>query len=190
MASSPLSFQNGILLDPKAHFCFIDCHSVTRMYLGFICSSYGLPKSRWDWKNLYEMETYCSVVFLWLSNLFSRRLIKWDIKDSQHKHHLLNEAAKVKSVETVCCSVQFSSVQSHSRVRLFATPWIAARQASRSITNSQSSLRFTSIKSVMPSSHLILCHPLLLLPPIPLSISLFHWVNSSYEVAKVLEFQL
>ena len=60
------------------------------------------------------------------------------------------------------------SVQSLSRVRLFATPWIAARQASLSITNSRRSLRLTSIKSVMPSSHLILCHPLLLLPPIPL----------------------
>ena len=68
------------------------------------------------------------------------------------------------------CSVQFSS---SSRVRLFVTPWIAARQASLSITNSQSSLRFMSIKSVMPSSHLILCHLLLLLPPIPPSIRVF-----------------
>ena len=59
---------------------------------------------------------------------------------------------------------QFSSVQSLSRVRLFATPRIAARQASLSITNSQSSLRLSSIKSVMPSSHLIFCRPLLLLP--------------------------
>ena len=66
-----------------------------------------------------------------------------------------------------------SSVQSLSRVRLFATPWIAACQASLSITNSRSSLKFTSIKSVMPSSHLILCHPLLLLPPIPPSIRVF-----------------
>ena len=70
-------------------------------------------------------------------------------------------------------SVQFSSAQSLSRVRLFATPWIAARQASLSITNSQSSLRLTSIESVMPSSHLILCRPLLLLPPIPPSIRVF-----------------
>ena len=62
---------------------------------------------------------------------------------------------------------QFSSVQSLSRVWLFAIPWIAARQASLSIANSQSSLRLTSIRSVMPSSHLILCCPLLLLPPIP-----------------------
>ena len=70
-------------------------------------------------------------------------------------------------------SVQFSSVQSLSRVRLFATPWIAARQASLSITNSRSSPRFTFIESVMPSSHLNLCHPLLLLPPIPPSIRVF-----------------
>ena len=68
---------------------------------------------------------------------------------------------------------QFSSVQSLSRVRLFVTPWIAAHQASPSITNSWSSLRLTSIESVMPPSHLILCHPLLLLPPIPPSIRVF-----------------
>ena len=65
---------------------------------------------------------------------------------------------------------QFSSVQSLSRVLLFATPWITACQASLPITNSHSSLRLTSIKSVMPSSHLILCRPLLLLPPILLVI--------------------
>ena len=68
---------------------------------------------------------------------------------------------------------QIRSVQSLSRVRLFATPWIAARQASLSITNSRSSLRLTSIESAMPSSHLILCHPLYLLPPIPPSIRIF-----------------
>ena len=60
-----------------------------------------------------------------------------------------------------------------SHVRLFATPWIPARQASLSITNSQSSPRLMSIESVMPSSHLILCRPLLLLPPIPPSITIF-----------------
>ena len=68
--------------------------------------------------------------------------------------------------------VSFSSVQSLSRVRLFVTPWIAARQASLSITNSQSSLRLTSIESVMPSSHLIFCCPLLL-PAVPPSIRVF-----------------
>ena len=58
--------------------------------------------------------------------------------------------------------VQFSSVQTLSRVQLFATPWAAARQAFLSITNSQSLLKLMSIESVMPSNHLILCHPLLL----------------------------
>ena len=67
----------------------------------------------------------------------------------------------------------FSSVQSLSRVQLFVTPWIAARQAPLSITNSQSSLKLTSIELVIPSSHLILCHPLLLLPPISPRIRVF-----------------
>ena len=62
---------------------------------------------------------------------------------------------------------QFSSVQSLSHVQLFVIPWIAARQALLSITNFQSSLKLTSIELVMPSSHLILCRPLFLLPPIP-----------------------
>jgi len=65
------------------------------------------------------------------------------------------------------------SDQSFSRVRLSVTPWITARQASLSITNSWSSPRPTSIESVMPSSHLILCHPLFLLPPTPPSIRVF-----------------
>ena len=69
--------------------------------------------------------------------------------------------------------IQFSSVQLLSRVWLFATPWATARQASLSITNSQSLLKLMPIESVMPSSHLTLCHPVLLLPPIPPSIRLF-----------------
>ena len=70
-------------------------------------------------------------------------------------------------------TVQFSSVQSLSRVRLFATAWLETRQASLSITNSRSLLRLMPIESVMPSSQLILCRPLLLLPPIPPSIRVF-----------------
>ena len=66
-----------------------------------------------------------------------------------------------------------SSFQSLSCVQLFGTPWIAARQASLSITNSRSLLKLMSIELVMPSSHLILCRPLLLLPPVPLSIRVF-----------------
>ena len=69
--------------------------------------------------------------------------------------------------------ISFSSVQSLSHVRLFAIPWITAHQASQSITNTRSSLKFTSIESVMPSSHLILCRPLFLLAPIPPSIRVF-----------------
>ena len=80
--------------------------------------------------------------------------------ESLHVHQLPTENTK-------------ASVQLLSRVRLFATPRIAARQASLSITNSQSSLKLMSVELVMPSSHLILCHPLLLLPPIPPSIRVF-----------------
>ena len=77
------------------------------------------------------------------------------------------------TVLNTALNIVFSSVQSLSRVRLFVTPWISACQASLSITNSCSSLRDASIESVMPSSHLILGRPLLLLPPIPPSIRVF-----------------
>ena len=89
------------------------------------------------------------------------------------------------------CNI-FSSVQlSHSVVSNFATPWTTARQAPLSITNSWSLLKLISIESVMPSNHLILCHPLLLLPSIfPKHQGLFKWVSSLHQVAKVLEFQL
>ena len=69
--------------------------------------------------------------------------------------------------------IQFSSVQSLSRVGLFATPWTAARQASLSIINSRSLLKLMSIESVMPSNHLILCHPFLPMPSIFPSIRVF-----------------
>ena len=88
--------------------------------------------------------------------------------------YLINTYMRIKSSCNLfgkqIISFQFSSVQLLSRVWLFATPWITARQASLSITNSRSSLRLTSIESVMPSIHLILCRPLLLLPPIPLNV--------------------
>ena len=83
---------------------------------------------------------------------------------------------QVQSLRAISCMTllwifsQFSSVQSLNCVWLLATPWIAACQASLSITNSRSSPRLRSIESVMSSSHLILCRPLLLLPPIPPSI--------------------
>ena len=77
-----------------------------------------------------------------------------------------------------------------SCVRLFATPWTAAHQASLSFTISQSLLRLMSVESVMPSNHLILCRPLLLLPSAFPSIRVFSTVSSSHQVAKVLQFQL
>ena len=80
-------------------------------------------------------------------------------------------------------------VQLLSCVQPFVTPWTAARQASLSFTMSQSLLRFMCIESVMPSNHLILCRPLLLLPSIFPSIRVFS-VGSSHQVAKVLELQL
>ena len=91
-------------------------------------------------------------------------------------------------------SVQFSSVQLLSRVQLFVTPWIAACQASLSITIFRSSLKLMSIESVMPSSHLILCRPLFLLPPIPPSIivfsnsQLFSWGGQSTGVSALASF--
>ena len=93
----------------------------------------------------------------------------------------------LSSVRTFCpvipkgsfSSVQFSSVQSLSRVQLLATPWVAAHQASQSITNTQSSLKLMSIESGMLSSHLILGRPLLLLPPIPIPPSIRVFSNES-----------
>jgi len=91
-------------------------------------------------------------------------------------HHFIMDGSQVIILYTLnlhSAACQFSSVQSLSRVWLFATPWIAARRASLSVTNSRSSPELMCIESVMPSSHLILCCPLLLLPPIPPSIRIF-----------------
>ena len=102
------------------------------------------------------------------------------------KRHLFG----VLILEILVALHQFSSVQSLSHVQLFVTPWIAACQASLSNTNSWSLLRLMSIKSVMPSSHLILSSPFSSTSNSSQHQSLFQWVNSSHEVAKVLEFQL
>ena len=80
----------------------------------------------------------------------------------------------------VCTDSHFNSVQLLSCVRLFATPWIPARQASLSITNSWNLPKLMCIELVMPSNHLILCRPLLLLPPIPPSIRVFSNESTLY----------
>ena len=90
-------------------------------------------------------------------------------KEPNTKRKLLGVEFQIRQIR----DNQFSSVQSLSHVWLFATPSIAARQASLSITNSRRLLKLMSMESVMPSIHLILCHPLLLLPPIPRSIRVF-----------------
>ena len=87
-------------------------------------------------------------------------------------------------------SIQFSSVQSLSRVWLFATPWIAARQASLSITNSWNSLKLMSVESVMPSSHLILCHLLILLAQFLPASGSFPMSQLFSCGSQILEFQL
>ena len=103
--------------------------------------------------------------------------------------------------------IQFSSVKLLSRVRLFATPWTAARQASLCITNSRSLLKLMSIESVMSSNHLILCHPRLFLPSIFPSIRVFsnesalcirwpkHWsfsfsISPSNECSRLISFRM
>ena len=128
---------------------------------------------------------YADNTTLWAESKELKSLLM-KVKEESEKTGLKLNIQKTK----IMASGPISSVQSFSRVRLFTTPWIAARQASLFITTSRSSLRLTPIESAMPSSHLILGRPLLLLPTIPPSISLFQWVNSSHEVAKLLEFQL
>ena len=103
-------------------------------------------------------------------------LWKWDIVDSWrmqklHRENYWHHRDSLSCFIDKNLDIQFSSVA--QSVWLFATPWIAAHQASLSITNSQSLPKLTSIKSVMPSSHLILCRPLLLLPSISPSIKVF-----------------
>ena len=126
---------------------------------------------------------------LYLNDNFSRHCnLVWQFLVFQHFENVILLSFSLQSFHWEICwysngsffvnyhfffFLQFSSVQSLSCVQLFVTPWIAARQASLSITVSWSSLRLTSIDSVMPSSHLILSHPLLLLPLIPPSIRVF-----------------
>ena len=133
--------------------------------------------SRWLWSSLgpyYGPHTdwfcpQCSMILI-----ITRAWISFLIGPDFHSHiglTLIFSSDRLSS--SLLPDSSFSSVQSPSRVWLFTTPWIPARKASLSITNSQSSLKLMSIEVVMPSSDLILCHPLLLLPPIPQSSRVF-----------------
>ena len=130
----------------------------------------------------------CSPLGSSVHGVFQARILEWVAISFSRGSSWPRDQTQVSCIagRLFVLSVQFSSVQLLSCVWLFADPWIAARQASLSITISQNSLKLTSIESVMPSSHLILCCPFFLLPPIPPFISLFQWVNSLHEVAKVL----
>ena len=117
-------------------------------------------------------------VFIFLIIIFSSSKFLFGSSLYLHIFHFFAEIFYFSFFSSVFLIAYWSiliirSDKSLSHVWLFATPWIAARQVSLSITNSRSSLRLTSIESVMPSSHLILCHPLLLLPPILPSIRVF-----------------
>ena len=125
-----------------------------------------------------------TILILWYcSNYISILVQSALLRESWVKHGLLLDGGKgtllvifgtrSSTVSTCAWMPLFSSIQLLSRVRLFATPWTAACQASLSITSSWSLLKLMSIESVMPSNHLILCHPLLLPPSIVPSIRVF-----------------
>ena len=149
----------GILPDQGSNWCPQNC-KVASKPLDHRESDPSTLQLSWmnTWKSVFQIvdwstDIHIKINFLWvLCNGPSISL-----------HHL-SFPASMQNRGRYTKHIQFSSVQSLRRVRLFAFPWTAARQASLSITNSRSSLKLTSIESVMPSSHLIFCRPLLLLP--------------------------
>ena len=152
------------------------------MYLGHILMEFTISPTKYSlcWGQLCDLKSSPLENNIWLvifqpSDCKNQDRVSTVVYLSTWEQlmHRAQRTAPAFQVGANYCILQFSSVQLLSRVRLFATPWIAARQASLSITNSRSSLRLTSIESVMPSSHLILCRPLLLLPLIPPSIRVF-----------------
>ena len=185
----------------------ITSNSLNQKFQGNSWEIYVLKTYRWYWnhrslqegkKNEIEDKegTGCPVFIAWI----------WTYKEPftrtpphhQRRINVKNQNClykyKIIYSHNIHSSVQFSSVQSLNCVWLFVISWIAACQASLFITNSWSSLRLTSIESVMPSSHLILCHPLLLLPPslpesesFPMS-QLFAWGGQSTGVSALASF--
>ena len=120
-------------------------------------------------ENGYPLQYSC------LENAHGWRSLGWQESDTtkQLTHMLLHKLLLSNYYNIGHSNIHFSSAQSLSCVQLFETLWTAACQASLSIRNSQGSLKFMSIKSVMPSNHLILCHPLFFLPLIFPSIRVF-----------------
>ena len=116
---------------------------------------------------------YFYICIYYIFNVKKSRIILLIIQISSYFVIFLSSHFKFLFTKFTVLVNSVISVQLLSRVRFFATPWTVVHQASLSITNSQSSLKLMPIESVMPSSHLILCRPLLLLPPIPPSIRVF-----------------
>ena len=116
----------------------------------------------------------CSLPGSSIHGIFQARVLEWGaIAFSELRWHYLHCTCESGLCKRLVSHLMYSSVQSLSRVWLFVTPWIAAHQASLSITNSWSSPKLMSIELVIPSSHVILCRPRLLLPPNPPSIRVF-----------------
>ena len=136
--------------------------------------SENFPNEGWYWiskfRKLTDDQIKSTLKILYNTCYNKVAKIKEKMRSLQVAWGKNKQANKTKSWNLL---LQFSSVQSLSRVRLFATPWTTARQASLSVTNSRSSPKSTSIELVMPSNRLILCHPLLLLPSIFPSIRVF-----------------
>ena len=151
----------------------------------FSCSSFTLVKSIFSSSTISAIRVVSSPYLRWL--IFVPAILIPACDSFSLEFHLMHSAYKLNKHGG---NIQFSSVQLLSLVQLFVTPWISASQASLSITNSWSLPKLMPIELVMPSSHLILCLPLLLLPPIPPSIRVSSNESTRHEVAKILEFQL
>ena len=148
------------------------------LLFGLVSSSPKLVLCLW-----FSRFSFVLVLFSFFLNLFEFFIhIYWENnihfnKYLQNTSSCLEEMSENVHIYSDSCltpiNIYLLSVQSLSHVRLFVTPWIAAHQASLSITSFRSLLKLLYIELVMPSSHLILCRPLLLLPPVPPSIRVF-----------------
>ena len=157
------------------------------LFIGILAALHSTRLKDKNWRNL------SSAFSSWVSAPLQHMLLLFILQCSSLQVVVSVSVLSLLWVQRVDLrELQFSSVQLLSCVQLFATPWTAARQASLCITNSRSPPKPMSIESVMPSNHLILCRPLLLLPSLSLSQhqGLFKWVSSLHQVARVLEFQL
>ena len=154
-----------ILVKSKLEITRTDTDTDTKTHIMFTIVKLEIKRRKIFWKSLNIWKLNNTILNLWTAT----KAILWGI------FIVPCEWVKVTQFCLTFCNPMdcISSVQSLSHVQFFATPWITAHQASLSTTNSRSSLRLMSIESVMPSSHLILCRPLLLLPPIPPSIRVF-----------------